>query len=190
VKAMARTPSKMIPLGSPAPSFALWDAVSGKTLSLAEISRGKQATVIAFWCNHCPFVKHIHGAWLRFVADYQNKGVAIVCINSNDPVAYPEDAPEQMQLLAREQKYSFPYLFDETQATARAFEAACTPDFYLYDENLRCAYRGQFDASRPGNDIPVSGEDLRRALDAMLAGKAVDSEQKASLGCNIKWRNS
>ncbi len=185
---MARTPSKMIPLGSSAPQFRLPDATSGETVSLSSLKSDK-ATVIMFICNHCPFVKHVQAELVCLAKEYQTKGITFVAISSNDIVQYPADSPEKMREEARQAGYPFVYLFDETQEVARSYDAACTPDFYIYDRELKLTYRGQLDDSRPDNGIPVSGKDLRLALDAMLAGKPVNSDQKPSLGCNIKWRS-
>jgi len=183
---MARTPSTMLPLGSALPSFALPDAVSGRVVSSAELA-GKPAVVI-FICNHCPFVKHIRVELARFGVECRDRGAAMVAISSNDAVAYPDDSPEAMAREAREFGYVFPYVFDETQDVARAFQAACTPDLYIFDAASQLAYRGQFDASRPGNGIPVSGSDARAALDALLSGQRPTLEQIPSIGCNIKWK--
>lgn len=184
---MARTPSNMMPLGTPAPDFCLPDTVSGKEVCLSQ-ARGEVATVVMFICNHCPFVKHIQGELVRLGQEYPAQGVSLVAISSNDAAQYPEDSPENMKALAVSLGYSFPYLYDETQQVARAYDAACTPDIFVFDEALECAYRGQLDGSRPGNGIPVTGEDLRSALDALLAGQIVDPIQKPSVGCNIKWK--
>jgi len=141
-----------------------------------------------FICNHCPFVKHVQQGLVKLANDYISKGVSFVAISSNDVIAYPEDSSQRMREVARQFSYPFPYLYDETQEVARAYQAACTPDFYIFNKDLRCIYRGQMDGSRPSNDIPVTGNDIRAALDAILAGKAVKSEQKPSIGCNIKWK--
>lgn len=186
---MVLTPSTMMPLGTAAPDFDLPDTVSGKTLGLADV-RGEVATVVMFICNHCPYVKHLAPDLARLAKDYADQPVGFVAISANDAQAYPDDAPEAMARNARELGYPFPYLYDESQAVAQAYGAACTPDFFIFDRELRCAYRGQFDESRPGNDLPVTGADIRAALDALLAGKPVDPEQKPSVGCNIKWRTS
>lgn len=186
---MARTPSNMLPLGTVAPEFQLLNVVTGKIESLQQL-KSEVATLIMFICNHCPFVKHISHELAKLGQDYIPKGVSIIAINSNDVAHYPEDSPEQMQLIVKQWNLNFPYLFDDTQAVAKAYDAACTPDFYLFDSQLKCAYRGQLDDSRPGNDIPVTGRDLRAALDALLSGQSIDSQQKPSLGCNIKWKNS
>lgn len=185
---MARTPSNMLALGTKAPAFELVDTISGQHISLQQI-KSDQATVVMFICNHCPYVKNMQEQLVQFVKDYQQKAVGFVAINSNDVDNYPEDAPDKMQATAKEFGYTFPYLYDETQAVAKAYEAACTPDFYIFDKDLKCVYRGQFDDSRPGNGVPVTGKDMRAALDNILVGKAVSMEQIPSLGCNIKWKN-
>jgi len=177
----------MIPLGTVASDFALTDAVSGKTMSLSELKSGI-ATVIVFMCNHCPFVRHIIDQLVQTANDYIPKGIRFIAINSNDPEQYPEDSPEEMKKWAEQKRFPFPYLFDATQEVARAYGAACTPDFFVFDGNLRLVYRGQFDGSRPGNGVPVTGSDLRAALDCLLEGRPVPSDQKPSLGCNIKWK--
>ncbi len=184
---MAVTPSNMIPLGFLAPSFQLTDTLSGNTVSLDEI-KSDQATVIMFICNHCPFVKHVQSQLVQLAQDYQSKGVAFVAISSNDVANYPADAPDKMKALATELGYTFPYLYDETQEVAKAYEAACTPDFYIFDGDLKCKYRGQLDDSRPGNGKPVTGQDIRHALDSMLSGQPVSANQQPSVGCNIKWK--
>ncbi len=184
---MAATPSNMMPLGTNAPDFNLLDTISGKKKSLHELKSDK-ATVVMFICNHCPFVKHVHGGLIKLANDYIPKGVSFVAISSNDVIAYPEDSPQRMREVARQFGYPFPYLYDETQEVARAYQAACTPDFYIFGRDLKCIYRGQMDDSRPSNDIPVTGNDIRSALDAILSGKTVNSEQKPSIGCNIKWK--
>jgi peroxiredoxin len=179
----------MLPLGTIAPDFQLLNVVTGEIESLQQL-RSQVATLIMFICNHCPFVKHIQPELAKLGTDYISRGVSIIAINANDVSNYPEDSPEQMQLIATQWHFTFPYLFDATQSVAKAYDAACTPDFYLFDSQLKCVYRGQLDDSRPGNDIPVTGADLRAALDALLAGNPIDSKQKPSLGCNIKWKNS
>jgi thiol-disulfide isomerase/thioredoxin len=186
---MARTPSVMTPLGKKAPGFTLLDTSSGKELSLQTL-KGPTATVIMFICNHCPFVKHVNPELVKLANDYTNKGISFIAISSNDAAAYPQDGPEQMMQVAFQLKYPFPYLFDATQEIAKAYEAACTPDFFIYDDNLLLAYRGQLDDSRPGNDKPVTGADIRNALDHMIQSKPVPAYQKPSIGCNIKWRES
>ncbi len=184
---MSLTPSNMLPLGTVAPSFTLPDVVSGKNLALSDL-KGAKATVIMFICNHCPFVKHINSALTKLANDYLAKSVSFIAICSNDIVEYPEDAPEKMKQEALLHGYPFPYLYDASQAVAKAYMAACTPDFYVFDQQLKCIYRGQLDASRPGNNIPVSGEDIRTALDHHLAGLPVLANQRPSQGCNIKWK--
>lgn len=180
---MARTESAMLALGSPAPPFELMDALSGEQLSLTALA-GDSATLIMFICNHCPFVKHIEQDLRDLAGDYKDTGVAIIAINANDADSYPEDAPQYMAAKA----YPFPYLYDVSQSVARAYQAACTPDFFVFDKDLKLAYRGQFDQSRPGNDVETSGIDVRAALDQLLANKPVNPQQKPSLGCSIKWR--
>ncbi|MBS1683736.1 MAG: thioredoxin family protein [Bacteroidetes bacterium] len=184
---MALTPSHMIDLGSPAPFFSLPDTVSGQALSLDAL-KGGQATVIMFICNHCPYVKHINGQLVQLANDYNAKGIAFIAISSNDISAQPDDAPEQMKRVAEELHYPFPYLYDESQAVARAYEAACTPDFFIYDKDLKLVYRGQLDDSRPGNTTPNDGKDIRAALDAILSGDKPSPRQRPSIGCNIKWK--
>lgn len=184
---MALIPSNMIPLGSKAPDFSLPDALSGKTLSLARLKSDK-ATVIMFICNHCPYVKFVNKELVHLANDYIPKGVSFIAISSNDAVNYQEDSPQKMKLASIELGYLFPYLYDESQEVARAYDAACTPDFYIYDKELKLAYRGQLDDSRPSNGIPVTGKDFRGALDQLLSGKPVPTEQKPSIGCNIKWK--
>jgi peroxiredoxin len=183
---MANTPSTMAPLGSMAPDFRLPDT-AGKLVSLHDLA-GAPAMLVMFLCNHCPFVKHIRGALAQFAREYQARGLAIVAINSNDVQTYPEDSPAKMAKEARDAGYTFPYLYDETQAVAKAYGAACTPDFFLLDRERRLVYRGQFDDSRPSNNRPATGADLRAAADAVLAGRPVSSDQKPSIGCNIKWK--
>ena len=184
---MARTESRMIDLGTRAPDFSLPDPSTGKTVSLDDFPQAK-GYVIAFICNHCPFVQLIRHEFARFGREYTDKGLAVIAINSNDADNFPEDSPEKMQDDARRFGYTFPYLFDETQEVAKAYDAACTPDFYLFDADRKLVYRGQFDDARPGSDAPVTGADLRAASDALLAGRPAPEPQKASLGCNIKWR--
>jgi Peroxiredoxin len=188
---MAYTESNMLPLGTKAPDFELPNPASGAAVSLREIADGAQATVVMFLCNHCPYVLYVNPEIVRVVGEYAPKGVAFVGINSNDAEAFPEDAPEKMPAHAASVGYSFPYLFDETQEVARAYDAACTPDFYVFDQNLQLRYRGQLDSSRPKrNPIEPTGEDLRAALDAVLAGTPVPEPQRPSGGCNIKWIDS
>lgn len=184
---MAKTPSSMIPLGTQAPDFVLYDVVSEKMVSLSSL-RSPVATVICFICNHCPFVIHINAGLIAVANDYQKKGVQFIAICSNNAETYPEDSPQRMKETAEILHYPFPYLWDETQAVAKAYHAACTPDFFMFDAALRCVYRGQMDDARPSNDIPVTGYDLRQALDNVLSNQAVTTLQKPSLGCNIKWK--
>lgn len=179
--------SAMIPLGTLAPSFRLLEPRTNQWRSLDDLISSK-GTVIIFMCNHCPYVKHILPSLLAVARDYIPKGIAFVGINSNDPVAYPEDSPDEMKRLAEAMDFPFPYLFDETQEVARQYSATCTPDLFVFDSERRLVYRGQFDASRPSNDIPPTGADLRNALDALLAGRPIPPEQRPSVGCSIKWR--
>jgi len=176
----------MVELGTEAPGFSLPDT-SGKTVSLEDF-KDAEALLVMFICNHCPFVKHVRDGLAKLGNDYKGRGLAIVAINSNDVSNYPEDSPEEMAKEAKSAGYSFPYLYDETQEVAKAHRAACTPDFFLYDRERRLVYRGQLDDSRPGNNLPVTGADLRAAVDAVLAGGAPSADQKASIGCNIKWK--
>ncbi|MDW7680396.1 MAG: thioredoxin family protein [bacterium] len=185
---MARTESTMImPLGTTAPDFQLPDVISGEVKALKELKSDK-ATVVMFICNHCPFVKHIRLELVKLTNEYIRLGISFVAINSNDVEKYPEDSPENMKAMAEEFGFQFPYLFDETQKVATAYYAACTPDFYIFDKQLKCVYRGQFDDSRPENRVSVTGRDIRDALNSILSGKPVDSNQKPSIGCNIKWK--
>jgi peroxiredoxin len=183
---MALTPSTMLPLGTIAPGFRLPDT-DGKTVSLDEL-KGAPALLVAFICNHCPYVKHVRHELARLGEEYQGKGVAIVAISSNDVNTHPDDSPKMMAREKVEVGYTFPYLYDEIQQVALDYKAACTPDFYVFDKDQKLVYRGQLDGSRPGNPIPVSGKDLRAALDAVLAGKLVSDDQRPSIGCNIKWK--
>lgn len=182
---MARTPSTMLPLGTPAPDFSLVN-VDGRTVSLRDFD-GKPAFLAVFMCNHCPFVKHLADALTQFAAEYLPKGLAMVGISSNDVANHPADSPEQMVREAEERGYSFAYLYDETQEVAKAYRAACTPDFFLFDRDRKLVYRGQFDSSRPESSTPVTGADLRAAVEAVLAGKKPSEKQTPSIGCNIKW---
>ena len=184
---MALTPSTMLPWGTRAPDFRLPDAVSGRPVALGDFAP-KPVLVVLFICNHCPYVKHIRAGLAAFGRDYQPKGVGIVAISANDVAEYPEDGPAKMKAEAKAAGYTFPYLFDETQAVAKAYRAACTPDLYVFDHTRQLVYRGQFDDSRPGNGRPVTGADLRAACDALLAGRAPAADQKPSIGCNIKWK--
>jgi peroxiredoxin len=183
---MAATASTMLPLGTSAPDFSLPDT-DGKHISLDDFKEAP-ALLIIFMCNHCPFVKHILDGLVELIKDYQAKGAAAVGINSNDVANYPDDKPEMMAKLAKQKNFTFNYLYDETQEVAKAYHAACTPDFFLFDKARKLVYRGQMDDSRPGNGIPVTGADLRAALDAVLEGKPVPANQKPSMGCNIKWK--
>ena len=176
----------MLELGTPAPDFSLPD-IDGSMVSLSDFAEAKGLLVI-FMCNHCPYVKHINDALAEFANEYMAKGLAIVGVNSNDVENYPDDSPEKMAQVADEAGYSFPYLYDENQQMAKAYRAACTPDFFLFDASMKLAYRGQFDDSRPRTDEPVTGADLSQAADRVLAGEAVDEDQTPSLGCNIKWK--
>ena len=184
---MAKTPSNMMPLGTPAPSFSLPDTVSGQTLTLDGL-KSDVATVVMFICNHCPFVIHVQDELVRLGRDYSAKGIAFIAISSNNIETHPEDAPDKMKALAERLDFPFPYLYDETQEVARSYEAACTPDFFVFDAEMKCVYRGQLDDARPGSNTPVTGRDLRTALDAILAGQEVNIDQKPSIGCNIKWK--
>lgn len=186
---MALTPTKPIPLGFAAPDFKLTDQISNKLLTFKDI-QGKKGTLVMFICNHCPYVKHVINELVSIGKEYMPKGIGMVAINSNDAENYPEDSPENMKLFAADHDFPFPYLYDETQEVAKAYDAACTPDFNLFDVKNRCVYRGQLDGSRPGNEMPVNGEDLRAALDLVLAGKPVPEKQIPSTGCNIKWKKS
>jgi peroxiredoxin len=185
---MAKIESSMIPLGTQAPEFSLYDTVSDKVVTL--VSNEKfMATVILFICNHCPYVKHINPELARLSAEYTQKGVRFIAISSNDVEAYPDDSPENMKRTAKEHHYHFPYLFDETQEVARAYQATCTPDFFVYNNELNLVYRGQLDDSRPGNMKPLDGSSIRTALDCILNDTTVPAQQKPSIGCNIKWKH-
>jgi thiol-disulfide isomerase/thioredoxin len=183
---MARTPSTMLELGTPAPDFALPDP-SGQVYRLGDFS-SSPALLVVFMCNHCPYVKHIRPALAAFARELGPRGLAVVGVNANDAASYPDDSPAKMADEVRAAGYTFPYLYDESQAVAKAYRAACTPDFFLFDGSRRLVYRGQFDDSRPNSGIPVTGQDLRAAVEAVLAGRTVTPEQKPSIGCNIKWR--
>lgn len=183
---MVQTASAMLPLGTTAPDFRLPDP-GGKLVSLHDFDKAP-ALLVAFICNHCPYVKHIRASFADFARRYQDRGAAIVAISSNDVEAFPEDSPEKMAEEIQIAGYTFPYLYDESQAVAKAYQAACTPDFFLFDRDRKLVYRGQYDDSRPKNDRPVTGADLAAALDAVLAGRPVPADQKASIGCNIKWK--
>ena len=183
---MPETPSTMLELGTPLPSFSLPD-FNNKTVSDADV-KGSKALLVAFICKHCPFVKHIRSEFARFAKEYEAKGLKVVAVMSNSVEEFPEDGPEGMKQEAQEAGYIFPYLYDKDQKVAKAFKAACTPDLFLFDGNGRLAYRGQFDGSRPKNNVPVNGADLRAAADAVLAGQKPSEQQRASMGCNIKWK--
>ena len=184
---MALTPSNPFPTGTKAPDFTLPDTVSDINLSLSDL-RGEKATVIFFICNHCPFVLHVNDELVKLANAYQNKKVSFIAISSNNVIAYPQDGPQHMKTVAQKLNYPFPYLYDESQEVAKAYDAACTPDYYVFDENLKSTYHGQLDNSRPSNGVPVNGKDLRLAIDAVLADKDPISPQQASVGCGIKWK--
>ena len=183
---MAVTASTMLELGTTAPDFRLPDT-RGNVVSIDDFKEAP-ALLVIFMCNHCPFVKHVLSGLVELVEEYQKKGVAVVGINSNDVASFPEDSPEMMAKKAEETGFTFPYLYDQTQQVAKAYRAACTPDFFLFDRARKLVYRGQMDDSRPGNGIPVTGKDLRGAMDAVLAGKKIPAKQRPSMGCNIKWK--
>ncbi|MGB1268572.1 MAG: thioredoxin family protein [Flavobacteriaceae bacterium] len=185
---MARTPSNMLALNTKAPDFTLLDTKSNINLSLHTL-KGRKATVIMFICNHCPFVIHVNPELVKLADEYQTKGVSFIAISSNDVINYPQDGPDKMQQHAKDNHYPFPYLYDATQEVAKAYDAACTPDFYVFNEDLKLSYRGQLDDSRPGNDIPLTGKNMRHALDCLLSKTSNTQEQKPSIGCNIKWKN-
>lgn len=184
---MSLTPSNMLPLGTEAPFFKLPDTITGRSYTLDEL-KSEVATVIMFICNHCPYVKHVQPELVRLSEDYIPEGARFIAISSNDVENYPEDSPERMHKEAKKWGYAFPYLYDETQVVAHAYDAACTPDFYIFDKNMELVYRGQLDDSRPGNEKPLTGKDLRAALDDMLKGNPVSEDQIPSQGCNIKWK--
>jgi peroxiredoxin len=184
---MVLTASTMLPLGTKAPDFHLPNVVSGETISLANFA-DKKVLLVMFICRHCPFVKHIQNELTKLGQDYRTSDLAIAAISANDAEKYPDDAPESLKALALEQGWQFPVCYDETQATAQAYTAACTPDFFLFDSDRQLVYRGQLDDSRPSNGKPVTGTDLRAAIDTALAGKPISTEQKPSIGCNIKWK--
>ena len=185
---MARTPSTMIPLGTEAPSFTLKNVLNNKEVSLEDL-KGSKGTFIAFICNHCPFVKHLHKGFVELYRNYKSSGISFIAISSNDVENYPEDAPHLMKELFHRLDLDYPYLYDESQDVAKAYDAVCTPDFFLFDEHLKCVYRGQFDDSRPDNGIPVTGSSIRAAFDALLKNESIPENQKPSLGCNIKWKS-
>jgi peroxiredoxin len=184
---MARTESTMLALGTQAPDFNLPDTVSGNTISLSDI-KSDIATVVMFICNHCPYVIHVNEEMVNIAKEYQELGMSFVAISSNDVANYPADAPDKMKTNAEENGFTFPYLYDESQEVAKAYAAACTPDFYVFDRNLQLVYRGRMDASRPNSGVPVTGEDLRSALDAVLLGRPAAAIQYPSMGCNLKWK--
>lgn len=183
---MVKTNSTMLPLGTRAPDFSLVN-IDGKTVSLADF-QGAPALLVVFMCNHCPYVIHVSDQLAQLAKEYQDRGAAVVGISANDAAAYPDDSPERMAAEATQRGYTFPYLYDETQEVAKAYRAACTPDFYVFDKDQKLVYRGQMDNSRPNSGIPLTGADLRAALDAVLAGQPVSEAQKPSIGCNIKWK--
>jgi peroxiredoxin len=185
---MSLKPSTMMPLGTIAPDFTLFDTVSQQQKSLPQL-KGAKGTLVMFICNHCPYVIHIDNALVKLGQDYKNSDLAIIAISANSVETHPQDGPEHMAKKAEKVGYSFPYLYDETQEVAKAYQAACTPDLFLFDENLACVYRGQFDDSRPGNNISVTGADLRTAIEQLLAAEAISEQQKPSIGCNIKWKS-
>ena len=184
---MALTESNMLPLGVAAPNFTLPDVISGENLSLAQL-QGEKVTLVMFICNDCPFVIHLENAFVKLAQDYADSGLSIIAISSNDVENYPADSPYKMKQKAQEVGYDFPYLYDEYQSVAKAYDAACTPDFYLFDADLKLQYRGQFDDSRPGTNKQITGADLRSAIDAVIAGDAPNAKQMPSIGCNIKWK--
>ena len=186
---MAATPSHMMPLGTPAPDFKLLDVVTNKMMTLQQL-KSDVATVVMFICNHCPYVKHVQPQLVSLAQDYQPRGITFIAINANDVTNYPEDSPEKMKEVAQQWSYPFPYLYDDSQEVAKTYQAACTPDFYIFDKDLKCVYRGQLDDSRPKNTIPPTGKDIRAALEALMVGHPVNPDQKASIGCNIKWKQS
>lgn len=183
---MSLTPSTMLPLGKNAPDFKLPDS-EGNIVSISDF-KGAPAFLVIFMCNHCPYVKHVMGKLVALVEEYQKKGIAVIAVNSNDAQQYPDDSPDKMREIEKEYAYTFPYLIDESQQVAKDFMAACTPDFFIFDQDKKLFYRGQMDGSRPGNNVPVTGQDLRNAMDAVLNGRPVDKNQKPSMGCNIKWK--
>ena len=184
---MVRQASRMLPLGTPAPPFALPDTVTGRSVAIGDFA-ASPLLLVAFICNHCPFVKHILDGFVAFAREFGARGVAVVAISPNDVTSQPDDAPAEMARIARMKDFTFPYLYDESQEVAKAYQAVCTPDFFLFDRERRLAYRGQFDASRPGGRIAVTGADLRAACEALLAGKPATRDQIPSIGCSIKWK--
>lgn len=185
---MSLTPSNMLELNTRAINFELLDVISGNVIGLTDISSGKRGTLVMFICNHCPYVKHVQSELVKLAADYLEKDIAIVAISSNDVENYPEDSPELMYEEAKKWKYTFPYLYDESQTVAKTYKAACTPDFYLFDQDLLLVYRGELDESRPGNDVALTGDSMREAINNLLSGIPISEDQKPSMGCNIKWK--
>ncbi len=185
---MAKTPSSMLPLGTQAPGFSLIDVLTDTPVNLHQSDNQEAATVILFICNHCPYVKHVNQAITKLARDYMPKNIRFIAINSNDTDNYPDDSPENMKRTAQAEAYPFPYLFDKTQEVAKAYQAACTPDFFVFDQDFLLAYRGQLDDSRPGNGLTPDGSSIREALDCLIQGSPVPNNQKASIGCNIKWK--
>ncbi len=184
---MSLTPTTQIPLGFKAPAFDIPDVISGKNVTYEEL-RGEKGTLVMFICNHCPFVIHIRAELIRLANDYSSKGIGFIAISSNDTSTHPQDGPEEMKKLAEKENFPFPYLYDASQEVALSYDAACTPDFALFDENDRCVYRGRLDESRPGNERPLDGKDMRAAFDAILGGQNIPSPHFPSMGCNIKWK--
>ncbi len=184
---MAAVPSTMMPLGTEAPDFKLQDTVTDKWFSLSDLKSNK-ATLVVFMCNHCKYVKHIHSELIKITEEFIPKGLSVIAISANDVVNFPEDSPALMKEQALASGYKFPYLYDESQEVAKAYDAACTPDFFMFDGALKLVYRGQFDDSRPKNELPITGNDLRTAIEALLSGKSISPEQRPSIGCNIKWK--
>jgi thiol-disulfide isomerase/thioredoxin len=184
---MAAVESTMLALGTSAPAFSLPDTLSGKTITL-DTAAGRKGLLVMFLCPHCPYVKHVQATLAKLLKEYAGSGLGMVAISSNDAVQYPEDSPDGLRAQAAELRFAFPYCYDESQAVAKAYQAACTPDFFLFDAGRKLVYRGQMDNARPKNDVPVTGSDLRAAIDALLSGRAVSAEQRPSIGCNIKWK--
>ena len=185
---MARTPSTMVPLGFKAPKFKLYDVISEKILKSEDLF-GSKATLLMFICNHCPFVKYVNKQIVEISKLYSSSEIKFIAISSNDVINYPEDSPELMKEVAKTEGYSFPYLYDETQEVAKSYDAACTPDFFVFDHNHKLVYRGQLDDSRPGNDIQLTGKDIKEVFDSILNSRTISTLQKPSIGCNIKWKN-
>lgn len=185
---MARTPSVMVPLGLEAPKFELLDVKTDKLVKSEDLF-GKKGTLIMFICNHCPFVKHVNQQIVQISKDYQNSGIKLIAISSNDIINYPDDSPSEMKKVAIKENFTFPYLFDETQIVAKNYDAACTPDFFIFNSSNKLVYRGQLDDSRPGNNITVTGGDIRNALESLINFEEINPVQKPSIGCNIKWKN-